>query len=86
MGRCEWVSDLRGSAWLANPCEMRNRIIDVRRLHHVGSAYGIAIRTIKKACGSLSDSRESVSFANPRELRITILAQRRLDLVMVCPV
>ena len=26
MGMCEWVSDSRDSAWLANPCELRIRI------------------------------------------------------------
>ena len=26
MGMCEWVSESRESAWLANPCELRIRI------------------------------------------------------------
>ena len=29
MGMCEWESDSRESAWLANPCELRIRITDV---------------------------------------------------------
>ena len=48
MGMCEWVSDSRESAWLANPCELRIRITGVLCPHHVGSAYGMAIRTISK--------------------------------------
>ena len=48
MGMYEWVSDSRESAWLANPCELRIRMIDVLCPHLLGSAYGMAIRTISK--------------------------------------
>ena len=46
MGMCEWVSDSRKSALLANPCKLRIRMTDVLCPHHVGSAYGMAIHTI----------------------------------------
>ena len=47
-GMCEWVSDSRDSAWLANPCELRIDLTDVLCTHHVGSAHGLAIRTISR--------------------------------------
>ena len=45
---CEWVSDSHESARLANPCELRIRFTDVLCPHHVGSAYGMALRTISR--------------------------------------
>ena len=64
-GMCEWVSDSRESAWLANPCKLRIRITDVLCSQHVGSAYGRAIRTISRRLVNHCRIR-----ANPLGLRI----------------
>ena len=77
MGMCEWVSDSRESAWLANPSELRIRVtgLPYSWIVHTRTKrlYGRTIsHNIKKACELLSELRESVSFANPCELRIRL--------------
>ena len=73
VGMCEWVSDSRDSAWLANPCELQIRITDVLCPHHVGSAYGRAIRTISRTLVNHCRTR-----ANPCELRTRITVPERV--------
>ena len=70
MGICEWVSDSREFVWLANPCELRTRIAYLLCPHHVGSAYGKAIRTISRRLVKHCRIR-----ANPLGLRIRIMVQ-----------
>ena len=82
MGMCEWVSDSRESAWLANPCKTRFRITDVHCPDHVGSAYGRATRIISRRHVNHCRIR-----ANPLGLRIPVnwVSASRANTILVWP-
>ena len=59
MGICEWVSDSRESAWLANPCELGIRITGkIQFKRYIQSIrFPTAIFGVEQALGNFLGSR-----------------------------